>query len=368
MKERIVLAYAGGPDSTAAIPWLAEHHHAEIVAVTLDLGQGRELEEIRDHALASGAVRAHVLDVREEFAREFILPALQAGALYEGRYPMATALGRPLIARTLVEIAGIEHAAAIAHGCTGNDQVRIDLTARALNPDIQVIVPPRGRNVPVAGTVASPYIIDTNLWGRSITGGVLEDAWAEPPGEVYTLTKAAADAPNTPAYVEIAFERGVPVAVNGVPMALTELLESLSIIAGQHGVGRIDMVENRVAGIKSREIYEAPAAVVLHTAHKELEMFVSPKDLERVTRELSVKYADIVYNGLWFTPMRDALDAFHAQVQEHVTGLVRVKLFKGSHTIVGRRSPHATRTETTRIAERGIRNDGVRAGLEVPRS
>lgn len=357
MKERIVLAYSGGLDTSVAIPWLAEKYDAEIIAVTMDLGQGKELDEVRERALSTGAVRAHVLDVREEFARDYILPALQAGALYEGRYPMATSLGRPLIAKKLVEIAEIERASAIAHGCTGkgNDQVRIDVTARALNPDIRVIAPARDwnmtrpeemeyarkRNIPVPTTVQSPYSTDSNLWGRSIECGMLEDPWNEPPEEIYTLTKSAAATPNTPAYVEIAFEHGVPVAINGVTMSLTELIDSLATIAGQHGVGRIDMVENRLVGIKSREIYEAPAAVVLHAAHKELEMFVSPKDLERLKRELSVKYADLVYNGLWFTPMRDALDAFNAKVQENVTGLIRVKLFKGQQSVVGRQSPYA---------------------------
>jgi argininosuccinate synthase len=357
MKERIVLAYSGGLDTSVAIPWLAEKYDAEIIAVTMDLGQGRELDEVRERALATGAVRAHVLDLREEFARDYILPALQADALYEGRYPMATSLGRPLITQKLVEIAEMERATAIAHGCTGkgNDQVRMDVTARALNPNIRVIAPARDwgmtrpqemeyarkRNIPVPATVASPYSTDTNLWGRSIECGILEDPWAEPPEEIYTLTKSPADAPATPAYVEIAFEKGVPVSVNGVTMMLTELIESLATIAGQHGVGRIDMVENRLVGIKSREIYESPAAVVLHAAHKELEMFVSPKDLERLKRELSVKYADLVYNGLWFTPMREALDAFNAKVQEKVTGVIRVKLFKGQHIVVGRKSPYA---------------------------
>jgi argininosuccinate synthase len=357
MKERIVLAYSGGLDTSVAIPWLAEKYDAEIIAVTMDLGQGKELEEVRGRALATGAVRAHVLDLREEFARDYILPALQAGALYEGRYPMATSLGRPLITQKLVEIAEMERATAIAHGCTGkgNDQVRMDVTARALNPNIRVIAPARDwgmtrpqemeyarrRNIPVPATVASPYSTDSNLWGRSIECGVLEDPWQEPPEEIYTLTKSPADAPDIPAYVEIAFDKGVPMAVNGVTMTLTELIESLSTIAGQHGVGRIDMVENRLVGIKSREIYESPAAVVLHAAHKELEMFVSPKDLERLKRELSVKYADLVYNGLWFTPMREALDAFNAKVQEKVTGVIRVKLFKGQHIVVGRKSPYA---------------------------
>jgi argininosuccinate synthase len=357
MQERIVLAYSGGLDTSVAIPWLAEKYDAEIIAVTMDLGQGRELDEVRERALATGAIRAHVLDVREEFARDYILPALQAGAIYEGRYPMATSLGRPLIAKKLVEVAEIEHASAIAHGCTGkgNDQVRLDVSARALNPNIRVIAPARvwgmsrpeemeyarRRNVPVPTTVQSPYSTDANLWGRSIECGVLEDPWHEPPEDIFTLTKSVADAPDTAAYVEIAFERGVPVSINGVTMNLVELIESLSTIAGGHGVGRIDMVENRLVGIKSREIYEAPAAVVLHAAHKELETFVSPRDLERLTRELAVKYADLVYNGLWFTPMREALDAFTARVQVNVTGSVRVRLFKGTCTVVGRKSPYA---------------------------
>jgi argininosuccinate synthase len=357
MRERIVLAYSGGLDTSVAIPWLAEEYGAEVIAVTMDLGQGKELEEVRERALTAGATRAHVLDVREEFARDYILPALQAGAVYEGRYPMATSLGRPLIAKQLVEIAAIERATAIAHGCTGkgNDQVRLEVSARALNPNIRVIAPARvwgmnrpqemeyarARHLPVPATPQGPYSTDANLWGRSIECGILEDPWREPPEEIYTLTKSAADAPDMPAYVEVAFEGGVPVAVNGITMGLTELIECLTTIAGGHGVGRIDMVENRLVGIKSREIYEAPAAVVLHAAHMELESFVSPRDLERLKRELSVRYADLVYNGLWFTPMRDALDAFVAKVQEKVTGTIRVKLFKGTCTVVGRQSPHA---------------------------
>jgi argininosuccinate synthase len=357
MKERIVLAYSGGLDTSVAIPWLAEKYDAEILTVTMDLGQeGKELDEVKSRALATGAVKAHVLDLREEFARDYVLPALQAGALYEGRYPMATSLGRPLIGQKLVEVAEMEGATAIAHGCTGkgNDQVRIDVTARALNPDIRVIAPARdwnmtrpeemeyarSRNIPVPTTLASPYSFDSNLWGRSIECGVLEDPWAEPPEDIYGMTTSPETAPDAPAYVEVSFEAGVPTALNGVTMGLTELIENLSIIAGQHGVGRLDVVENRLVGIKSREIYEAPAAVVLHTAHNELEMFVSPRDLERMKRDLSVKYADLVYNGLWFTPMREALDAFNSKVQEKVTGVIRLKLFKGQHTVVGRQSPY----------------------------
>ncbi|MBP1605166.1 MAG: argininosuccinate synthase [Acidobacteria bacterium] len=355
--QRIVLAYSGGLDTSVAIPWLAERYDAEIIAVTLDLGQGRELTNVRERALAVGAIRAHVVDVREEFARDYILPALRAGAIYEHRYPLATALGRPLIAKHLVRIAEMEGAVAIAHGCTGkgNDQVRLDVSARALNPAIKVIAPARvwgmtrpdeieyarARNIPVPATIESPYSTDANLWGRSIECGVLEDPWAEPPEDVYTLTRAPADCPDLPAYVEIEFEAGVPVGINGVAMPLVELVASLETIAGAHGVGRIDMVENRLVGIKSREVYEAPAAVVLHLAHRELEGLVIPRDLERLKFELGRVYADLVYNGLWFAPTREAIDAFVDKVQGRVTGTVRLKLFKGDCRVVGRRSAHA---------------------------
>jgi argininosuccinate synthase len=355
--ERIVLAYSGGLDTSVAIPWLRERYQAEVIAVTLDLGQGKELADVRERALAIGAASAHVVDVREEFVREYILPALKAGAIYEDKYPLATALGRPLIAKHLVRIAALEGATAIAHGCTGkgNDQVRLDVSARALDPGLKVIAPARVwgmtrpdeieyarvRGIPVPATVESPYSTDANLWGRSIECGVLEDPWAEPPEEIYTLTKAPADCPDTPAYVEIAFERGVPVQVNGVEMSPLELIACLDTIAGAHGVGRIDMLENRLVGIKSREIYEAPAAVVLHAAHREIEAMVVPRDLERLKHDLARTYADLVYNGLWFTPTREALDAFTEKVQERVNGVARLKLFKGDCRIVGRQSPNA---------------------------
>ena len=355
--ERIVLAYSGGLDTSVAIPWLIEHYRAEVIAVTLDLGQGKERDDVRARALAVGATRAHLVDVRDEFAVEYILPALQAGAIYEDQYPLATALGRPLIAKQLVEIARLEGAGAIAHGCTGkgNDQVRIDVSARALNPAIRIIAPARiwgmtrpdeiayarSHRIPVSVSVDSPYSTDANLWGRSIECGMLEDPWTEPPEEIYTLTKSPAECPDTPAYVEIEFEAGVPTKVNGVAMPLTELISSLETIAGAHGVGRIDMVENRLVGIKSREIYEAPAASVLHAAHRELETFVVPRDLERLKHELARVYADLVYNGLWFTPTREAIDAFVARIQERVHGSVRLKLFKGDCRVVGRKSAFA---------------------------
>jgi argininosuccinate synthase len=355
--ERIVLAYSGGLDTSVAIPWLAEKYGAEIVAVTMDLGQGKGLEDVRDRALAAGAVRAHVLDVREELARDYILPALQADAMYEDRYPMGTALGRPLIARKLVEIAAIEQAAAIAHGCTGrvNDQVRFEVAVHALSPATVVMAPAgdwgmtrseeieyaRKRGVAVPATVDSPYSIDVNLWGRSIAGGVLDDPWAEPPEEIYAITKRPVDCPDEAAYVEMTFDRGVPTAINGVAMPLVELIASLGTIAGAHGVGRIDMVENRVVGIKSREVYEAPAALVLHMAHKELQRMVTTKDADHFSQSVSLHYADIVYSGLWFTPLREALDAYVAKVQERVSGVIRLKLFKGDCRVVGRKSPFA---------------------------
>ncbi len=327
--------------------------------------------------MGAGAVRCHVLDVREEFARDYILPALQAGAIYEDRYPMATSLGRPLIAQKLVEIAGMEEATAIAHGCTGkgNDQVRIDVSARALNPTIRVIAPARvwnmsrpdeieyarARGIPVPATKASPYSTDENLWGRSIECGVLENPWTEPPEDIYTLTKSPADAPDVPAYVEIEFDRGVPTEVNGVTMAFPELITSLETIAGVHGVGRIDMLENRLVGIKSREIYEAPAAVVLHAAHRELENMVIPRDLQRLKRQLSQVYADLVYNGLWFTQTREAIDAFTASVQQRVTGTVRLKLFKGDCRVVGRKSPYSLYDEGLATYEAGDRFDHTAA-------
>ncbi len=355
--ERIVLAYSGGLDTSVAIAWLAEKYAAEVIAVTLDLGQGRELTDVRERALAVGAARAHVLDVRDEFAREYILPALQAGALYEDRYPLATALGRPLIARKLVEVARMEGATTIAHGCNGkaNDELRLELGVRALDPSMKLLAPARSwgmsraeeieyakaRRIPIPSTVDSPYTVDTNLWGRSIERGVLEDPWQESPEDIYALTRSPQSCPNEPAYVEVEFEQGVPLRANGIEMPLVELIESIEIIAGAHGVGRIDMVENATSGVKSREIYEAPAAVVLHTAHSELEKLVIPRDLERLAHDMGRAYADLAYNGRWFSPTREAIDAFMATIQPRVTGAVRLKLFKGDCRVVGRRSPMA---------------------------
>lgn len=353
--ERIVLAFSGGLDTSVAIPWLAEKHGAEVVTLTVDLGQGQEIEDVRERAMAIGAVRAHVVDAREEFARAFLMPALQAGAIYEGRDPMATALGRPLLAKHLVEIARIENATSIAHGFTGkgNDQVRLEVSVRALDPDLSVIAPARvwemtrpeevayarQRGIPVPASAERPYSTDVNLWGRSITCGQLEDPWVEAPEDVFELTRSPADAPATPAYVELTFDQGVPVAINGIEMGLVELIQSLETIAGSHGVGRIDLMENRLVGIKSRAIHEAPAAVVLHAAHADLQRFVTARQLDRLTSQLSVTYADLVSDGLWFTQTREALDALVANVQARVSGIVRMKLYRGDCRVVGRQSP-----------------------------
>jgi argininosuccinate synthase len=256
-----------------------------------------------------------------------------ADAVYEDRYPMATSLGRPLIAKKLVEVAGIEQATTVAHGGTGNDQIRLNECVRALNPSLGIIE--------LASSGQSPSTVDANLWGRAIQYGIIDDPWTEAPEDSYTLTKTPAACPDEAAYVEISFERGTPVAINGVEMGILELIGSLAILAGAHGVGRIDMVENRVAGSKARESYEAPAAVVLHAAHKELQKMVVATGVERFSRAVSLQYADTIYNGLWFAPLREALDAFIDKVQERVTGVIRMKLFKGDCRVVGRKSPFA---------------------------
>ena len=356
--ERIVLAYSGGLDTSIAIRWLKENYAAEIVAVTLDLGQREELEGVRDRALAAGARRAHVLDLREEFARGYILPTLKADAVYDDGCPMAKALSRPLIARKLVEIAEIEGARTVAHGSTSTsrDQMRFETALRALNRHIKVVVPVRDwgmtrserieyarrRGVPLPDTTESPYSTDSNLWGRSIECRSLrEGLWLELPEELYSVTRSAASCPDEPAYVELTFERGVPIAINDVAMTLVDLIASLNTIAGGHGVGRIDMVNDQPSGISPREIYEAPAAVVLHAAHRELQKLVTAKELYRFSRAVSLEYAAIVNGGSWFEPMRKALDAFVATVQEQVTGTVRLRLFKGDARAVGSASPHA---------------------------
>jgi argininosuccinate synthase len=357
VRDKVVLAYSGGLDTSVAIPWLREQKNLDVVAVTVDVGQPVDLESVRRKAEASGAVGAYVADARAEFANEYLLPALKANALYEGVYPLSTSLARPLIARHLVDVARREGAGYVAHGCTGkgNDQVRFDLSTTSLAPDLAVIAPARewkmtreeevayarAHGIPVEATKASPYSTDENLWGRSVECGILEDPAVEPPEEVYGWTRAPAAAPEAPAYVTIGFERGAPVSLDGTPLPFHELIARLNRIAGAHGVGRIDHLESRVVGIKSREVYECPAATVLIRAHQAIEAMVLPRDLLDAKRGLELRYGQLVYDGLWFGPLRSALDAFVDVSQERVTGEASVKLFKGSAQVSGRRSPYS---------------------------
>ena len=357
MADKIVLAYSGGLDTSVAIRWLQEQYGADIATLTMDLGGQVDLEAARQRALDIGAIRADVMDARDEFVRDFVWPALRAGAIYEGVYPLATALGRPLIAKHLVRIALEEGASGIAHGCTGkgNDQVRFDVSAAALAPAIKVVAPAREwgmtrddeiayakeRDIPLDLNKRSSYSTDENLWGRSIEAGDLEDPWVEPPEEAYAWTVSVGAAPDEPRYVEVRFAEGVPVAIDGEELGGVALIELLNEAAGAHGVGRIDHVENRLVGIKSREVYEAPAATVLHQAHRALEQMCLTKEQSRFKERLAQEYADLVYNGLWFTAHRRDLDAYVLSTQRHVNGTVRVRLHKGSATVTGRESAEA---------------------------
>jgi argininosuccinate synthase len=357
VSERIVLAYSGGLDTSVALRWLADEYAAEVVALLVDVGQGVDAEAVRRRALAAGAADVVVVDAREEFARDFVLPVLQAGAMYEGRYPLVSALSRPLIAHHLVATARELGATAVAHGCTGkgNDQVRFEAGVAALAPDLAVLAPVRdwgmtrgqeiayaqahGIEVPVKSGAA--YSIDQNLWGRSIEAGPLEDPWAEPPDEAFALTLAPERAFHAPQVVEVEFEAGVPVAIDGERMGLVELIARAAAIAGAHGVGRIDMIENRLVGIKSREVYETPAAALLMPAFAGVEELVAERDLAHQKAELAARYATLVYNGLWYSPLRAALAAFMDATAAAVTGTARVKLFRGGCLVVGRRASAA---------------------------
>ena len=351
----MVLAYSGGLDTSVAIKWIAEKYNMDVVTLSIDLGAERDFESIRQKALKVGAVKAQVVDARDAFINDYVFPALQADAIYEGQYTLATALARPLIAKLLVDTARQEGATAVAHGCTGkgNDQVRFDVSVAALAPQLKVIAPAREwgmtregtidyaqrHGIPVPVTAASPYSIDENLWGKSIECGVLEDPWVEPPEEVFTWTKSPNDAPNEPCYVEIGFERGIPTSLDGQELGGVALVDKLNALAGEHGVGRIDHVENRLVGIKSREIYEAPAATVLLAAHLALEQMTLSKDQLRFKQKVAQEYADLIYNGLWFSALHRDLAAYVQSTQRHVSGTVKVKLFKGKSTVVGRKSP-----------------------------
>ncbi|EIP9759306.1 argininosuccinate synthase [Listeria monocytogenes] len=355
-KEKIVLAYSGGLDTSVAIQWLVESGY-EVIACCLDVGEGKNLDFIKEKAITVGASESYTIDAKEEFAEDFALIALQAHAYYEGKYPLISALSRPLIAKKLVEVARQEGASAIAHGCTGkgNDQVRFEVAIHALAPDLKVVSPVRDwkwsreeeinyakeHNIPVPIDLDNPFSIDQNLWGRSNECGVLENPWTTPPEAAYDLTVSLEDAPDTPDIVEITFDAGIPISLNGENMSLANLILTLNEIVGKHGVGRIDHIENRLVGIKSREVYECPAAVTLITAHKELEDLTFVREVAHFKPIIEQKISETIYNGLWFSPLTEALVAFLKSTQKFVNGTIRVKLFKGHAIVEGRKSPNS---------------------------
>ena len=361
MGEKIVLAYSGGLDTSAIVPWLKEHYNASVICTAVDVGQGKgELEGIEQKAIRSGAEQCIVEDVRERFVREFIWPTLKAGAIYARTYLLGTSMARPLIAERQVAAARRVGGTALSHGCTGkgNDQVRFELTYFAFAPDLKIIAPWRDerwefkgredllkylkeKNIPTTASAKKIYSRDRNLWHISHEGGALEDPWHEAPEDMFMLTKSPADAPNAPACVTITFEQGEPVALDGEPMDPVKLIETLNELAGEHGVGRADIVEDRLVGMKSRGVYETPAGTVLYHAHHELEQLVLDRRTISLADDLAKRYADLVYDGRWWTPEREALDAAVNSIQRHVTGSVRMQLFKGSLFVQGRESPHS---------------------------
>jgi argininosuccinate synthase len=352
----VVLAYSGGLDTSVIVPWLKENYGCEVVTYTANLGQGdEELVGLEEKAIASGASKAYVSDLRKEFLTHYAFPTMQAGAIYERLYLLGTSFARPITAKYLVQVAEREEADAVAHGCTGkgNDQVRFELTVKALNPRLQVISPwrewdirsredalayARAHNVPVAATEKSIYSRDRNIWHLSHEGGILEDPWTEPEEDMFCITVTPEAAPDEPHYLTVDFEKGVPVAIDGQAMGPVELLTRLNELGGAHGVGRADMVENRLVGMKSRGVYETPGGTILYTAHQGLESICLDRDTLHYKETVSHRFAELVYYGKWFTPLREALSAFVAKTQERVTGTARVKLYKGSCTVVGRKS------------------------------
>jgi argininosuccinate synthase len=354
--KKVVVAYSGGLDTSIILSWIRETYNAEVIAVAVDVGQGKELKPVKAKALRTGASRAYVIDARKEFVTDYIFPALKAGAVYEGQYLLGTSLARPVIAKKIIDIARKEKADAVCHGATGkgNDQVRFELTFKALMPEMRIIAPWREwdiksredavayaekRGIPVPVTKAKPYSSDANLWHISYEGGILEDPENEYDESMFQLTVSPEKAPDRPVYVAIEFNKGVPVAINGARLDPVTLIQRLNAVAGANGIGRVDIVENRLVGMKSRGVYEAPAATVLYAAHAALESLTVDRDTFHFKETVSPKYAEMVYYGLWFTPLREALDAFVNETQKNVTGSVRVKLYKGNIVIAGRKSP-----------------------------
>jgi argininosuccinate synthase len=369
VKEKIVLAYSGGLDTSVSVKWIQEKYGYDVIAVSLDVGEGKDLEAIKDKALKVGAIKSYMIDAKEMLAKEYILPALKANCLYEGKYPISSALSRPLISKILVEIAEKEGAAAVAHGCTGkgNDQVRFEVSIQALNPKLKVVAPVREwgmtrdeeilyaqeNGIPIPVDLDNPFSIDANIWGRACEAGVLEDPWAEAPEAAFDWTNPLHLAPEEAEYVEIEFEQGVPVGLNGEKVELVPLIETLNELGGKHGVGRIDHIENRLVGIKSREVYENPAALILINAHKELEFLTLPREVTQFKTQVDQQMAKMIYDGLWYSPLKAALDAFVDETQKVVSGTIRVKLNKGNHMVVGRKSAHSLYNEELATYSKG---------------
>jgi len=351
---KVVLAYSGGLDTSVILKLIQEKLNAEVITVTVDVGQGDDFDKIEEKAYALGAIKHYTIDAKEEYIKDYVFKAVKANALYEGKYPLSSALARPLIAKKLVEVAKKEGVDAVAHGCTGkgNDQVRFDLAIRALYPEVEIIAPVREwgltrdwemeyakkNGIPVSDKI---YSIDSNLWGRSIEGGILENPYQEPPEEAFEWTKSIEDTPDKPEYITIKFKNGIPVALNGEEMSSVELVNVLNAKAGEYGVGRIDHIEDRVVGIKSREVYEAPAALTIIEAHKDLEKLTLTKWVLEFKHIIDNVWSWLVYNGFWFEPLKDALDAFIDNVEKSVSGIVKIKLYKGNAVVVGRKSDNA---------------------------
>lgn len=354
-KEKVILAYSGGLDTSVAITWLMKDY--DVVAVCMDVGEGKDLDFIHDKALKVGAVESYVLDVKDEFAEEYVLPALQAHAYYEQKYPLISALSRPVISKKLVEIAHKTGATTIAHGCTGkgNDQVRFEVAIAALDPELKLIAPVRewkwsreeeieyakANGVPVPANLDNPYSVDQNLWGRANECGVLENPWNQAPEDAFGITNSPEEAPDTPEFIDIEFKEGKPVALNGKEMKLADLIQEVNAIAGKHGVGRIDHVENRLVGIKSREIYECPGAITLLTAHKEIEDITLVREVSHFKPILENELSNLIYNALWFSPATKAIIAYIKETQKVVNGTAKVKLYKGSAKVIARKSPNS---------------------------
>ncbi|MCP3028875.1 argininosuccinate synthase [Halobacillus sp. A5] len=354
-KPKVVLAYSGGLDTSISVKWIQEKYGYDVIALGLDVGEGKDLETIRQKALDVGAIKAIMVDAKEMLAKDYLMPALKANALYEGKYPLSSALSRPLISKLLVDVAEQEGAVAVAHGCTGkgNDQVRFEVSIQALNPELEVIAPVRewgmnrdeqiqyaeDKGIPIPVNLENPFSIDANIWGRACEAGVLEDPWMEAPEAAYAWTNPIEKTPDTPDTVQIEFDQGIPVALDGQPMDLVPLIEKLNELGGMHGVGRIDHTENRLVGIKSREVYENPAAMILINAHKELEFITLTREVSQYKVNVEQQMSKMIYDGLWYSPLQPALQAFVEETQQVVTGTVKVKLFKGHYNVVGKKSP-----------------------------